>query len=118
MRARIYEFGPFAFDPAQQELRRAGVRPKLGNNVKVLDGISGAPAVCPDGHRLAFVRNTLITHGEDTIVTAAIDGSDERSLAIYKAPGIHFNRVTWTPDGKALVYPVQARRTTRPFTRL
>ena len=79
-----------------------------GNASKVIDGVSGAPAISPDGKRVAFVRSTLDTHGQDSIVTASIDGGGERVLASYDAPGIHFNRVAWTADGKKLVYPVQS----------
>jgi Tol biopolymer transport system component len=38
-----------------------------GNPAKVLDGISGAPAISPDGLEIAFIRSTLDTHGEDSI---------------------------------------------------
>jgi Tol biopolymer transport system component/DNA-binding winged helix-turn-helix (wHTH) protein len=79
-----------------------------GNPVKVLDGISGAPAISPDGRMIAFVRSTLATHGKDSVVTATIDGSDVKTLITYDAPGIHFNRVTWTPDGRSLVYPLKS----------
>jgi Tol biopolymer transport system component/DNA-binding winged helix-turn-helix (wHTH) protein len=87
--------------------------PFLGGNARqILKGISGPPAISPDGRRVAFVRSTLITHGEDSIVTASIsgsgDGSGERVLATYKAPGVHMNRITWTADGKTLVYPTQS----------
>jgi len=80
-----------------------------GAPVKLLDGISGVPAVSPDGRTVAFARSTLYTHGEDSLVTASLDGSGERILVSYKAPGIHMNRVTWTADGKTLVYPLQTR---------
>jgi eukaryotic-like serine/threonine-protein kinase len=79
-----------------------------GNPIEVLDGVSGAPAISPDGHTVAFVRSTLVTHGKDSIVTASIDGSGQRTLVTYDAPGIHFNRVAWTPDGRSLVYPLQS----------
>ena len=79
-----------------------------GNPTKVLDGISGAPAISLDGRKVAFVRSTLTTHGQDSIVTASMDGSGQRTLATYDAPGIHFNRVAWTPDGRFLVYPLQS----------
>jgi len=79
-----------------------------GAPVKLLDGVSGEPAVSPNGRTVAFIRSTLATHGEDSLVTAALDGSNERTLASYKAPGIHFNRVAWTADGKTLVYPLQS----------
>jgi Tol biopolymer transport system component len=77
-----------------------------GNPRKVLAGISGAPAFSPDGARVAFVRSTQATHGEDTLVIAELDGSAERLLASYKAPGISYNLVTWSSDGKSLVYPL------------
>jgi Tol biopolymer transport system component len=78
-----------------------------GNPVKILGGISGEPAISPDGREVAFVRSTLITHGEDSIVIASLDGSSEKVLRSYKAPGVHFNRITWTADGRSLVYPLQ-----------
>ncbi len=79
-----------------------------GASIKVMDGFSGAPAISPDGRRIAFVRSTLVTHGEDSIVIASIDGSGERTLATYKPPGIHLNRVTWTPDGRFLAFPLKS----------
>ena len=51
-----------------------------GSAVKLLSGISGAPAISPDGRTVAFVHSTLATHGEDSVVTAAMDGSGERVL--------------------------------------
>jgi Tol biopolymer transport system component len=83
-----------------------------GNPKKVLTGISGAPAFSPDGARVAFVRSTQATHGEDTLVIAELDGSAERLLASYKAPGISYNLVAWTSDGKSLVYPLATVLTT------
>ena len=79
-----------------------------GSPARILGGVSGAPAISPDGSEVAFVRSTLITHGEDSIVIASLDGSGERALKSYKAPGVHFNRITWTADGKSLVYPLQS----------
>ena len=83
-----------------------------GNPRKVLTGISGAPAFSQDGSRVAFVRSTQTTHGEDTLVIAELDGSGERLLASYKAPGISYNLVAWSPDGKSLVYPLATVLTT------
>jgi Tol biopolymer transport system component len=83
-----------------------------GNPKKVLTGMSGAPAFSPDGARVAFVRSTQTTHGEDTLVIAELDGSAERLLASYKAPGISYNLVAWSPDGKSLIYPLATVLTT------
>ena len=76
-----------------------------GEATRVLPGISGVPAISPDGLKVAFVRSTLMSHGVDSVVTANIDGSDLRILASYPAPGIHLNRVTWTADGRTLIFP-------------
>lgn len=80
-----------------------------GDPTRVLGGISGEPAISPDGTHVAFVRSTLETHGEDSIVTASVDGSHQQVLATYPAPGIHLDRVAWSRDGKSLVYPLQSQ---------
>lgn len=85
-----------------------------GSAIKLLTGISGAPAISPDGRTVAFVRSTLATHGIDSIVVADIDGTNARVLASYSAPGIHLNRLTWTADGQELVYPSQNTLMTIP----
>ena len=73
-----------------------------GTPKKVLAGISGPPAVSPDGQRVAFVRGT---RSKWSLLTASLDGSDERVLASYKRPeGIVRDRVAWSPDGKSLVF--------------
>ncbi|HEY2857172.1 MAG TPA: winged helix-turn-helix domain-containing protein [Terracidiphilus sp.] len=75
-----------------------------GDATRVLTGISGAPAISPDGLKVAFVRSTLMSHGVDSVVTANTVGSDVHVLASYPAPGIHFNRLTWTADGQTLIF--------------
>ena len=82
-----------------------------GDPVKLLTDVSGAPAISPDGKRVAFVRSTLLTHGQDSVVIASLDGSAERVPASYPPPGIHFNRVTWSADGKEVIYPLQGSLT-------
>ncbi len=54
-----------------------------GTPRKVLAGIAGPPAFSPDGQRVAFLRDAL---GEDSLLTASLDGSGERVLASYKRP--------------------------------
>jgi Tol biopolymer transport system component/DNA-binding winged helix-turn-helix (wHTH) protein len=79
-----------------------------GTPTQILTGISGPPAISPDGLRIAFVRSTLVTHGQDSIVTASIDGAGEQVLSSFPAPGIHMNRITWSGDGSSLVFPLQS----------
>ncbi len=100
----------FARKPASESSGALYRVPVLGGDaIRVLAGISGAPAISPDGRSFAFVRSTFGTHGEDSIVTTNIDGSNERVLVTYPAPGIHYNRVVWSEDGKSLVYPLQSQ---------
>lgn len=83
--------------------------PLLGGfPIRVLSGISGAPAISPDGRSVAFVRSTLRTHGQDSIVVADLDGAGERVLASFDPPGIHFDRISWTANGDRLVFPLSS----------
>ncbi|HMD83778.1 MAG TPA: hypothetical protein VKO18_03650 [Terriglobia bacterium] len=98
--------GSYVYFVRQSNLKPSGDLyqvPSLGGSPrKMLAGISGPPAFSPDGQRVAFVRTTM---GEDSLLTAAPDGSGERLLASYKRPeGISGNRVAWSSDGKTLAY--------------
>jgi serine/threonine protein kinase/Tol biopolymer transport system component len=68
-----------------------------GTPRKMMAGISGPPAFSPDGRRIAFLREHL---GDTKLLTATLDGSDERVLASYRGP--RNDRVAWSPDGKTL----------------
>jgi Tol biopolymer transport system component len=73
-----------------------------GTPRKILAWNGYPPAFSPDGRRVAFVRRT---NGEDSLLTASLDGSGERVLASYKQPlGIHNGLVAWSPDGKTLAF--------------
>jgi len=86
-----------------------------GEATRILPGISGAPAISPDGLKVAFVRSTLMSHGVDSVVTANIDGSNLRILASYPAPGIHLNRITWTADERTLIFSSRNLLIALPF---
>jgi Tol biopolymer transport system component/tRNA A-37 threonylcarbamoyl transferase component Bud32 len=84
--------------------------PSLGGSPrKMLARFSGPPAFSPDGRRVGFVRSTV---GEQSLLTASLDGSGERVLASYKVPeGIALHRVAWSLDGKTLAF---VRRSSEP----
>ena len=64
--------------------------PLLGGTPrKLLAGIGGPPAFSPDGQRVAFLRYTA---GEDSLLTALLDGSGERVLASYKAVRVRLRK--------------------------
>ena len=77
--------------------------PSLGGTPrKMLAGIAGSPAFSPDGQRVAFLRYAI---GENSLLTASLDGSGEQVLASYKAPEVIYPpRVAWSPDGKTLAF--------------
>ncbi len=78
--------------------------PSLGGSPrKVLEGLAGPLAFSPDGQRIAFKREG--PPGEDSLLTASVDGSGEQVLISYKNPeGIWPDAVTWSSDGKTLAF--------------
>jgi Tol biopolymer transport system component len=63
-----------------------------------------APALSPDGRRIAFWRESDLTSGYH-IWVANVDGTGERQLTF---PGTVVNTPSWTPDSKNVVYTIAA----------
>ena len=77
--------------------------PLLGNVPprKLLEDIATAPAFSPDGTRMAFIRSTA--DGEQVIMLANADGSNQRRLASRAAADVYAPaRVAWSPDGRRI----------------
>jgi Tol biopolymer transport system component/DNA-binding winged helix-turn-helix (wHTH) protein len=58
-----------------------------------------APVFSPDGSTIAFVHTTA--DSQDEICTVVLQGGTPRKLVV---PGIWTNGITWTPDGKSLIF--------------
>ena len=69
---------------------------------KIVDDVDTPLTFSPDGREMAFVRGYQRL-GETAIVVTAIDGSNERKLAVRKNPlGFTLNNVAWSPDGSSI----------------
>ncbi|HKU74828.1 MAG TPA: protein kinase [Pyrinomonadaceae bacterium] len=74
-----------------------------GTPVKLVDGVGGPITISPQGDRVSFVRFTP-ANGEYALMTAKIDGTDERTLA-RRGNGQRFSVYgsAWSPDGETIV---------------
>jgi serine/threonine protein kinase/WD40 repeat protein len=78
--------------------------PVLGGTPQIIvRDIDSDLAFSPDGHRMAYVRGNDPELGKYRLLTANLDGNDEKVLLIAPAPGNASPRnVAWSPDGKRL----------------
>jgi len=79
--------------------------PVLGGTPKVVvRDVDTAFAFSPDGRRMAYQRANEPETGKYRLLTANLDGSDERTL--YVLPLTSLARwLTWSPDGKTIALP-------------
>jgi serine/threonine protein kinase/Tol biopolymer transport system component len=59
----------------------------------------------PDGKRMAYIRANDPDIGQFRVLSAALDGSDEKVL--YKGPigAVTLRNLTWSPDGQEIAWP-------------
>src|SRR6185295_11726926 len=73
---------------------------------KIVSNIDSPIAFSPDGSRFAFIRNDNAATGEDHLMIANADGSNERKLAVRKGDSFFpASGLSWSPDGKLLACP-------------
>lgn len=72
---------------------------------RVVTDIVGAPAVSPDGGKIAFIR-PLRDERVTTVIVADVDGSNQRRL-LTTSPGswLDFPGLSWSQDGRYLAGP-------------
>ena len=76
---------------------------------KILSNIASTITFSPDGKRLAFIRNDNAATGEDQLILADADGSNESKLAARKGDTFFpANGLGWSPDGKVIACPAGA----------
>ncbi|HTR26048.1 MAG TPA: protein kinase [Terriglobales bacterium] len=79
--------------------------PVLGGTPQVVArDVDSAMTFSPDGTRVAYFRANDPEPGKWHILSAKIDGSDEKSLHTFTLDYLP-RWVVWSPDGKQLAYP-------------
>jgi eukaryotic-like serine/threonine-protein kinase len=78
--------------------------PVLGGTPKgVVHDVDTQFAFSPDGLRLAFIRANNPETGKYRLLSANLDGSDEKTLHISPLVGMG-RSLSWSPDGKRIAY--------------
>ena len=72
--------------------------PVLGGTPQLLVGdVDGGPGISPDGKRMAYLRGNDPDPGKYRLLSANLDGSDEKILQIAPLPMP--DTLSWSPDG-------------------
>lgn len=73
---------------------------------KILSDLISPVTLSPDGKRIAFIRNNEAVSGEDQLIVANADGSDEHKLAGRRVDKwFNSGGCDWSPDAKVIACP-------------
>jgi eukaryotic-like serine/threonine-protein kinase len=76
---------------------------------KILSNIDSPIAFAPDGRQFAFIRNDNAATGEDHLMIANADGTNEKKLVVRKGDTFFpSSGLSWSPDGKLIASPAGA----------
>jgi serine/threonine protein kinase/Tol biopolymer transport system component/DNA-binding winged helix-turn-helix (wHTH) protein len=74
-----------------------------GTPRKLVTGLTGQPAISPDGQKVAFVR---IHSGKSGLLIASLDGSGERTLVSFEKTQPFVAGPAWSSDGRTLAIAI------------
>ena len=97
-----YIFYRKAVDASQQSAILYRMPVLGGTPQRLVRDIDNGPAFSPDGKRMAYMRANDPEAGKYRLLTANLDGSDEKVLRIAPLP--FPDSLSWSPDGKSIAY--------------
>ena len=88
-----------------------------GTAIMVQRDVDRGPTFSPDGKRIAYIRANDPEAGKLRILTATLDGADEKIVKIM--PWLPFpSNVSWSPNGKTIVFSVVTAGSPDAFSRI